>query len=161
MMADQSRRAFVGGLGAAAAMGIVAGRPGVAAAEEHGSTGKRVIGTGTVGPFSRAVALDRLVFVSGVIAVKPGTRELSSEDFAGQARQVMENLKASVEAAGSTMDRVLKCQAFLTEQSDFATFNEIYKGYFPTDPPARSTVIVKDLVLPGAKIEVDCFAFTD
>jgi enamine deaminase RidA (YjgF/YER057c/UK114 family) len=66
-----------------------------------------------------------------------------------------------VEAAGSTMDRVLKCQAFLTEQSDFAAFNEIYKGYFPTDPPARSTVIVKDLVLPGAKIEVDCFAYTD
>jgi enamine deaminase RidA (YjgF/YER057c/UK114 family) len=143
MMAEQSRRAFVGSLGAAAAVGIVAGRPGAATASEGGSTGKRVIGTGTVGPFSRAVALDRLVFVSGVIAVKPGTRELAAADFAGQARQVM------------------KCQAFLTEQSDFAIFNEIYKGYFPSDPPARSTVIVKDLVLPGAKIEVDCFACTD
>lgn len=160
-MADQSRRTFVGGMGIAAALGLVGGRTETVSAHDGAPAGKRVIGTGTVGPFSRAVALDRLVFCSGVIGIKPGTRELASEDFAGQARQVMENLKASVEASGSSMDRVLKCQAFLTEQSDFATFNEIYKGYFPADPPARSTVIVKDLVLPGAKLEVDCFAYTD
>jgi 2-iminobutanoate/2-iminopropanoate deaminase len=57
------------------------------------------------------------------------------------------------------MDQVVKCGAFLTEQSDFATFNKIYVKYFPSDPPARSTVIVKALVAPGAKIEIDCTAF--
>ena len=70
----------------------------------------------------------------------------------------MENLKASVEAAGSSMDRVLKCSAFLTEQTDFATFNKIYVQYFPKDPPARSTVIVKALVVADAKLEIDCVA---
>ncbi|MHC4064674.1 MAG: RidA family protein, partial [Planctomycetota bacterium] len=89
----------------------------------------------------------------------PGTRDLASEDLAGQCRQAMENLKASVEADGSSMDQVVKCGAFLTEQSDFATFNKIYVKYFPSDPPARSTVIVKALVAPGAKIEIDCTAF--
>jgi 2-iminobutanoate/2-iminopropanoate deaminase len=96
--------------------------------------------------------------VSGVLGQIPGTRDLASPDFKGQARQAMENLKASVEAAGSSMDKVVKCSAFLTESSDFQDFNRIYVEYFPTEPPARSTVIVKALVAAGAKIEIDCVA---
>jgi reactive intermediate/imine deaminase len=109
--------------------------------------------------FSRAVKCGQMVYVSGVLGQIPGSRELASADFAGQCKQAMENLKASVEAAGSSMDKVLKCGAFLLEQSDFGTFNDIYVTYFPSDPPARSTVIVKALVAPGAKIEIDCVAY--
>ncbi len=119
---------------------------------------RRVI-PGTPGsPLSRAVIHQQLAFVSGVLGTKPGTRELAAADFEGQCRQVMENLKASVEAAGATMANVLKCTCFLTEESDFGLFNQVYSTFFTKDPPARSTVIVKALVLPDAKVEVDCVA---
>ena len=138
-----------------------AGVLGAAAAAHEGAGGapeRRVI-TGSVSPnYSKAIVWDRLAFVAGVIGVKPGSRELASADFEPQCRQVMENLKASVEAAGSTMSKVLKCTCFLTNEADFAAFNKIYVTYFPSDPPARSTVIVKALVLAGATVEVDCVA---
>jgi 2-iminobutanoate/2-iminopropanoate deaminase len=134
-----------------------------AAATSHAvgaeSASPRKVIPGSVSPnYSRAIVFDRLAFVSGVIGVKPGTRELASPDFEGQCRQVLQNLQSAVEAAGSTMARVLKCTCFLTEETDFATFNKVYVTFFPSDPPARSTVIVKALVLPGAKVEVDCVA---
>lgn len=162
-MDTQSRRNFVGGLGAAALAGaaLAGGRTALAQDPRPKRRGKKVTPGSPYPTFSRAVAIDGLVFVSGVLGQKPGTRDLASTDFAGQCRQAMENLKASVEASGSSMDRVVKCQCFLTEQKDFATFNKIYVGYFPKDPPARSTVIVKDLVAAGAKLEIDCFAYAD
>ena len=158
-MDSHSRRQFVGGLGAAALVGSTAGTSLAIAGDDPEQPGKQVVPGSPYPTFSRAVRIDRLVFVSGVLGQRPGSRELASPDFAGQCRQAMENLKASVEASGSSMDRVVKCQCFLTEQSDFATFNKIYVTYFPKDPPARSTVIVKDLVAKGAKLEVDCFAY--
>lgn len=109
-------------------------------------------------PFSRATMRAPLAFVSGVLGTKPGSRELVSQDFEAQAKQVLENLKASVEAAGATMASVLKCTCYLTDASDFAAFNKVYVTFFPEAPPARSTVIVKALVLEGAKVEVDCVA---
>ena len=121
--------------------------------------GGRTIVPGSPSPnYSRAVIFDRLVFVAGVLGVKPGSRELVSTELEPQCRQVLENIKSAVEAAGSTMDRVLKCTCFLTEAADFAKFNEIYVQFFPKDPPARSTVIVKALVLSEARVEVDCVA---
>ena len=158
-MDSHSRRQFVGGLGAAALVGATAGTSLAVAGNDPERPGKQVVPGSPYPTFSRAVRIDRLVFVSGVLGQRPGSRELASPEFAGQCRQAMENLKASVEASGSSMDRVVKCQCFLTEQSDFATFNKIYVTYFPKDPPARSTVIVKDLVAKGAKLEVDCFAY--
>ena len=84
---------------------------------------------------------------------------MNSTDFLGQCRQAMENLKASVEASGSSMAKVIKFTGFLTEVADFAAYNKLFASFFPNDPPARSTVVVKELVVPGAKIEVDCVTF--
>ena len=56
------------------------------------------------------------------------------------------------------MSNVLKCTGFLVESADFGTYNELYRNFFPSDPPARSTVVVKELVVPGAKLEIDCVA---
>ncbi|MEK6799711.1 MAG: RidA family protein [Planctomycetota bacterium] len=109
-------------------------------------------------PFSRAVKYGGLIHVSGVMGNKPGSLEMASADFEPQCRQTLENLKASVEAAGATMASVLKCTCFLTDAADFETMNKVYKTFFPTSPPARSTVVVKALVLPGGKIEIDCVA---
>lgn len=157
-MKDTTRRELLSGVGGAAAVGLLLGAGDAARGESH-ERPKRTVVAGNVGwPFSRATAYGGIVFVSGVLG-RPASGEMPAT-FEEQARQAMENLKASVEAAGATMADVLKCQAFLTEQSDFATFNNVYKTYFPNDPPARSTVIVKALVVPDAKIEIDCFACT-
>ena len=107
---------------------------------------------------SRAVSFDRILFVSGVLGVDSQTRKLVAPDFDGQCRQVLNNLKASVEAGGATLAQVLKCTCFLTEAADFEAMNKIYREFFPQDPPARSTVVVKELVMAGAKIEIDCVA---
>ncbi len=144
-------------MGAAAAVGGA-----VATRAEAGTPtplSKQIVPGSPYPTFSRAVKCGPMVYVSGVLGQIPGSRDLASADFAGQCKQAMENLKASVEAAGSSMDKVLKCGAFLVEQSDFGTFNDIYVTYFPSDPPARSTVIVKALVAPGAKIEINCVAY--
>ena len=156
MTQNQGRREFLGkvvvGGGVAATVGVGAT---LAPAKESG-TARRVVAARPGAPFSRAVVLDNLVYVTGVLGSKPNSSELVSREFRPQCRQVMENLKASVEASGSTMSKVLKCTCFLTDASDFSVMNELYRSYFPSDPPARSTVVVKALVVPGAKIEIDC-----
>jgi reactive intermediate/imine deaminase len=126
-----------------------------ASVEETGPQ-RHVVGGSPIPTFSRAVAFGKLVYVSGVLGTKGGLRDLASAEFEGQCRQALENLKASVEAAGSSMDKVLKCTCFLTEAADFETMNKVYRTFFPKDPPARSTVVVKELVLAGAKFEIDC-----
>lgn len=157
-MDTQTRRTFLGKAAVAApAMAVTGGVASVAAASESGG-GKKIVAGSPYPTFSRAVILDSTVYVSGVLGQKPGTTQLASLDFEPQCRQAMENLKASVEAAGSRMDQVVKCQCFLTDAADFAAFNKIYVSYFPSEPPARSTVIVKALVAKGAKLEIDCFA---
>ncbi len=155
MKRDETRRTF---LGRTAVGAVAAGGAGGTALADDGRRGggRRVIEGSPYPTFSRAVAFDGIVFVAGVVGQKPGTRDLASPDFAGQCRQAMANLEASVEAAGSSMDKVLKCGCFLTDAADFPTFNEIYVRSFPSSPPARSTVIVKELVVPGAKLEIDC-----
>ena len=131
---------------------------GVAATASSDETApqRRVVGGSPAAFFSRAVAFGKLVYVSGVLGTKAGLRELASPEFEGQCKQALDNLKASVEAAGSSMDKVLKCTCFLTEAADFDAMNKVYRTYFPNDPPARSTVAVKELVLAGAKFEIDC-----
>jgi reactive intermediate/imine deaminase len=105
--------------------------------------------------------LDRLVFVAGVVGQKPGTRDLVGGEFEAEARQALENLKASVEASGSVMANVLKCTVYITQAADFAAFNKVYVKLFPSDPPARSSVVVKELVVPGARLEIDCVTYVD
>ena len=152
----KTRREFLGAGSIAVPAAVLLG--GAAAADAAADTlqDRRAISGRPGASFSRAVAFDRIAFVSGVIAKKPGARGLVSPDFELQCRQVLENLKASVEAAGSNLSLVLKCGCFLTDVEDFPAFNRMFAEFFPSDPPARSTVVVKELVAAGAKLEVDC-----
>jgi 2-iminobutanoate/2-iminopropanoate deaminase len=106
-------------------------------------------------PLSPAVQAGGLVFFSGQLGLKPGTRELVPGGIGPETRQTLENIKRVVEQAGSAMEQIAKCTVFLVDIGDFAAMNEEYKKFFPKDPPARSTVAVAGLVL-GAKIEIEC-----
>lgn len=156
-----SRRNFLTTAAAGTSFGIFGGSAAVAESAKMLTPRRRVVGGSPYPTFSRAVEFDRVIFVAGVLGQKPGTRDLVSPDFEPQARQVLENLKASVLAAGSSIESVLKCTCFLTDENDFATFNKVYLEFFPKEPPARSTVIVKALVVAGAKVEVDCVTCLD
>lgn len=152
----ESRREFLGKASLAIPVLAVTGVAATTASADESAPQRRVIGGSPSPNFSRAVVFGKLVYVSGVLGTKAGLRELASAEFEGQCKQALDNLKASVEAAGSSMDRVLKCTCFLTEAADFDAMNKVYRTYFPNDPPARSTVAVKELVLAGAKFEIDC-----
>ncbi|MEZ0320602.1 RidA family protein [Thermus sp. PS18] len=112
-----------------------------------------------IGPYSQAVRAGGLVFVSGQIPLKPdGT--LVEGDIRAQTEQVMENLQAILEAAGSSLSRVVQTTCFLLDMEDFPLFNEVYARYFSPPYPARATVAVK--VLPrGVRVEVACIALAD
>lgn len=111
-----------------------------------------------IGPYSQAIVAGGFVFCSGQIALDPTSGELvGASDVKAQARRVMENLKAVLEAAGSSLARVVKTTIYLTDLSDFGTVNEVYGRYFPEDPPARATVEVAGLPR-GAMIEIEAIA---
>lgn len=111
-----------------------------------------------IGPYSQAIAHGGLVFCSGQIALDPHTGEMvGAADVRVQARRVLDNLKAVVEAAGSSLDRVLRCTIYLTDLGDFGAVNEIYGSYFAGAPPARATVQVAGLP-KGGMVEIDAIA---
>ena len=97
-----------------------------------------------IGPYSQAVKANGMLFTSGQIAINPQTGNVDATTIEEQTHQVCKNLKAVVEAAGTSMDKVIKTTCFLADINDFAKFNEIYGTYF-TSKPARSCVAVKDL----------------
>jgi 2-iminobutanoate/2-iminopropanoate deaminase len=140
---------------AAPAVAVIAGTAGVAAKTSAEGERKTLPAPGR--PFSSSVVLDRTVYVSGSIGVDPGTRKLPT-GFEAECRNVFESMKNKVEAAGSSMDRVMKCTCFLTDVGDFKTMNALFGEYFPAQPPARSTVVIKALVVEGARVEIDCIA---
>ncbi|MGE5257851.1 MAG: RidA family protein [Hyphomicrobiales bacterium] len=98
-----------------------------------------------IGPYSQAIQLGNLLFVSGQIPIDPKTGNLVQGDIEAQTQQVMENLKAIVETAGLNLSDALKATCFLKNMGDFAKFNGIYAGYFGDSPPARETVEVARL----------------
>ena len=98
-----------------------------------------------IGPYSQGIQLGNLLFVSGQIAIDPKTGNLVQGDIEAQTKQVMENLKAIVAAAGLTLSDALKATCFLKNMGDFAKFNGVYAGYFGDSPPARETVEVARL----------------
>jgi len=150
----RTRREFLGQAAIAApAVAVV----GATASAKTAAAGERRTLPAPNRPFSSSVVLDRTVYVSGSIGVNPGTRELPAE-FEAECRNVFESMKSKVEAAGSSMSRVLKCTCFLTEVGDFKTMNALFGEYFPEKPPARSTVVIKALVVEGARVEIDCIA---
>ncbi len=111
-----------------------------------------------IGPYNQATTFEKLVFTSGQIALDPATMEVVSGGVQEQTKQVMENLKAVLDAAGSSFDNVLKTTCFLAEMSDFVAFNEVYGQYFTKDAPARSTVAVKTLP-KNVLVEVEVIAY--
>jgi 2-iminobutanoate/2-iminopropanoate deaminase len=165
MKRENTRRKFLAvttkGTGvAAAALAVGATARG---ASKEGKLTKKVITlpgrkVTSATPYSPAIQFGNLIFVSGHIAIDPATQKLVAGTGQDQVRQCLENLKAVVEASGSSMDKVLKCTVFLADIADFSAMNEVYRTFFPSDPPARSTVAVK--LGPGASVEIDCFAYT-
>lgn len=107
------------------------------------------------GPYSQAIVAGDLVFVAGQVPVNPATNELELGDIRSETRLTLENVRAVLEAAGSSMRDVVRVGVFLADLSDFAAMNEVYAKFFPVDPPARSTVGAQ---LPKIKIEIDCVA---
>ena len=108
-----------------------------------------------IGPYSQAIKVGNLVFCSGQIPVDPATGTVP-ETVAEQAEQSCRNVKGLVEAAGSSMEKVLKTTCFLSDINDFAAFNEVYAKYFVSNP-ARSCVAVKDIP-KGVKCEIEAIA---
>ncbi len=108
-------------------------------------------------PFSSATRVGNLVFLAGQVGNTPGTRQLADTGIAGQTRQAFENIKTVLAAAGSSLERVVKCTVFLTSMGDYQAMNAVYATYFPKDPPARSTVAGSGLAL-GARVEIECIA---
>jgi 2-iminobutanoate/2-iminopropanoate deaminase len=110
---------------------------------------KRVISTphapAAIGPYSQAIAVDNLLFTAGQIALDPATMSIVPGDVAAQAEQVMKNLAAICDAAGATLQDVVKTTVFLQEMSDFQAMNEVYARHFGENRPARSTVAVRGL----------------
>ena len=108
-----------------------------------------------IGPYSQAIKVGNMIFTSGQIALTPNGEFLDG-DVKTQTRQVCENLKAVLQAAGADISNVVKTTIFLADINDFGAFNEVYGEYF-SHKPARSTVAVKDLP-KGAKVEIECIA---
>ncbi|MEJ5359242.1 MAG: RidA family protein [Desulfobacterales bacterium] len=106
-----------------------------------------------IGPYSQAVRLGNLLFVSGQLALDPATGEPVAGGVEEQTRRVMENLKAVVEAAGFRLADALQATCFLSDLEDFAAFNRVYASYFGADPPARVTVQAARLPR-GLRVEV-------
>ena len=112
-----------------------------------------------IGPYSQAVACHGVLYTSGQIPIIPETGEIKEGCIRCQTKQVMKNLRAVLEAAGTDFTKVIKSTCFLADINDFAAFNEVY-GEFITDKPARSCVAVKDLP-KGVKVEVELIADLD
>ncbi len=108
-------------------------------------------------PFTEAVEVDGLVFLSGQIGVKPGTLELVDGGIEAEARQTMDNIGATLEAADLTFADVVKCTVMLADMADWPAFNKVYVDYFDAPYPARSAFGASGLAL-GGSLEVECIA---
>lgn len=122
---------------------------------------KKIISTpkapAAIGPYSQAVEVNGLLFTSGVIPIDPETNTLVEGDVEVQARQAIGNLKNLIEAAGSSMDKVVKTVVFIKDMNDFGRINDIYKEFFTSDFPARSCVEVARLP-KDVLIEIEAIA---
>lgn len=122
---------------------------------------KEIISTenapGAIGPYSQAVKTGGMVFCSGQIPIDVATGEFVSNDVAHQTEQVLKNLSAVLEAAGTSLNNVVKTTVFLADMNDFTAMNEVYAKYFSENKPARATVQAAGLPR-GARVEIDCIA---
>lgn len=122
---------------------------------------KEIISTdkapGAIGPYSQAIKAGNMVFCSGQIPIDVATGEFVSDDVAEQTEQVLVNLKAVLEAAGASLESVVKTTVFLADMNDFAAMNEVYAKHFDENKPARATVQAAGLP-KGALVEIECIA---
>ena len=122
---------------------------------------KEIISTenapGAIGPYSQAVKVGNMVFCSGQIPIDPETGVFVSSEIGEQTEQVLKNLSAVLEAAGTNLDNVVKTTVFLLDMNDFAAMNEVYGKYFSDNSPARATVQAARLPR-DARVEIECIA---
>ena len=122
---------------------------------------KEIIATenapGAIGPYSQAVKTGNMVFCSGQIPIDPATGEFVSDDVARQTEQVLKNLSAVLEAAGTNLNNVVKTTVFLADMNDFTAMNEVYSKFFSENKPARATVQAARLP-KDARVEIECIA---
>ncbi len=122
---------------------------------------KKIISTNrapkAIGPYSQAVILNGMAFLSGQIPLDPATNQLVEGDITVQTERVLENLKALLEACGSSLDRVVKTTVFLKDMGEFGKMNEVYGRYFAANAPARATVEAARLPR-DVRVEIECIA---
>ncbi|UJS18209.1 MAG: RidA family protein [Candidatus Jettenia sp.] len=124
---------------------------------------KFVISTNTapavIGPYSQAIKIGNLIFLSGQIPIIPATGEIVQGDIRLQTRQVLENLKHILEAGGSSLDKVIKTTVFMKDLNDYGAINDIYKEFFLHKPPARAAVQAARLP-KDVGVEIEAIAFS-
>jgi 2-iminobutanoate/2-iminopropanoate deaminase len=108
-------------------------------------------------PFSTAVRVGDMLYLSGQVGTRPGTNELVEGGIDAETQQTLENIEAVLAYAGSSLDSVVKCTVFLADIADYQAMNAVYRTFFAEDPPARSTVAGSGLAL-GARVEIECLA---
>jgi 2-iminobutanoate/2-iminopropanoate deaminase len=156
-----NRRGFIKGT-AATAIGTNAISPSSLArtSQKPAKSKKRKVmtskGPNPIGPYSQAIIAGDTVYVAGQGPFNPSTREIVSGGIEEQTARTLENIKAILEAAGASMDDVVKVNVYLADLGDFAKMNEVYKRYLKEDYPARATVGVK--LLGTMQIEIECVA---
>ncbi|HKW87657.1 MAG TPA: RidA family protein [Candidatus Acidoferrales bacterium] len=114
-------------------------------------------GPSAIGPYSQAIRANGFIFISGQVAFDPTTGQLIEGDIAAQTDRVLQNLKGIVEAAGSSLDNAVRTTVFLKDMGEFTSMNEVYARFFPSSPPARSTVEVARLPR-DVRVEIDLIA---
>jgi 2-iminobutanoate/2-iminopropanoate deaminase len=114
-------------------------------------------GPKAIGPYSQAVRANGFVFLSGQIALDPKTQQIVEGGISYQTERVLENLKAILEAAGSSLNQVVKTTVFLADMTEFGAMNEVYSRYFEKSPPARSTIEASRLPR-NVRVEIDLIA---
>jgi 2-iminobutanoate/2-iminopropanoate deaminase len=114
-------------------------------------------GPKAIGPYSQAIRANGFIFVSGQIGLDPRTQQLVGGDVTAQTERVLENLKGIVEAAGSSLDKVVRTTVFLADMNEFAAMNHVYSRYFAQNAPARATVEAARLPR-DVRVEIDVIA---
>lgn len=133
---------------------------GVSACASATSPGRDVIapaGSSSLAPYSPAIRTGDLVFLSGQVGLRPGTRELATGGVSAETEQALENVRTVLAAAGLSPADVVKCTVFLADMRDYEAMNAVYGRFFASAPPARSAVGVNGLPL-GARVEIECIA---
>ena len=110
-------------------------------------------------PFTAAVRLGNTLYLSGALGIVPGTRSLAEGGIQEETRQTLDNIKATLENSGASMDHVVKCTVFLADMAEWGAMNEVYTTYFK-NKPARSAIAASGLAL-DARVEIECIAWVD